>query len=339
MEQGKSLSKNLLYTPLEAYFQHDADVASSTIKESSAKTVSSSQQQQQRQTTVVVHPSQYLNQLSSVPKSLHESSLASFLQSISQDYHRNRATPHDPKNNASRPLSVKDVDDRIKQRAVTLVSGGINASIAMHRRPKTTKKRRRQQSWEQVEGNCKLWTDQYSNGEALNDITFLRTMNTSWNEYIWDVLNIPISIDDLDDNKNIQRVQQRLNSCLMMASSDLELVGAHIKIASCDSHKSWTGRLGVLIGETTNTYRMAGLATTWTKNAKSKKEENIDHPSSHAKGMSITVLVIPKQGTSLILLLPIIPTDDRKQTPPEGSDDGDMLIPLSESTVCIRLKP
>ena len=76
------LSKSALYAPLAAYQQSELE------------------------------PSEYANnQISSkIPKSIMESTLTSFLRSVSYTYHRKRARSYDPKNNGSRPQSLLDVD-------------------------------------------------------------------------------------------------------------------------------------------------------------------------------------------------------------------------------------
>lgn len=99
------LSKNELYTPLAGYDQED------------------------------VEPSVYLGTKSSIPKSLQESSLVQFYRKVSLDYHyKNPNIPSTNNNNgndyknagASRPIPLADVDDRIRQRTVTLLGGGIH---------------------------------------------------------------------------------------------------------------------------------------------------------------------------------------------------------------------
>lgn len=307
MEQGKSLSKNLVYTPLEAYIQYDNASAKSAV------------------TAAVDHPSQYMNQQSSVPKSLHESSLASFLQSVSHDYHRHQATPRDAKNNASRPLTIKDVDNRIKQRAVTLIGGGINASLpittSQHKRTKN-KKRRRQAPWDQVQEQCQQWSTR--NERTLGDGEILREMNSAWNKYIWNLMDIASNDDGSnafnDDSMAIKRVQQLLST----NDGNIELVGAHVKIVSCESHRAWAGRRGVLVGESANTYRIAGLEFSWSRR----------DPNHSKKGYAndILTLVVPKKATSLMLFLPMTDNDARQ------AEDAE-LIRISERTIGVTWIP
>jgi hypothetical protein len=356
MEPGKSLSKNLLYTPWEAYFQTSTEAAPSIVagKSHSKKTgggkLPDKKNTSNNSTGSYVPPSQYYTnqRQSSVPMSLHESTLASFLQFVSHDYHRNWATPHDAKNNSSRPLSLKDVDDRIKQRAVTLVGGGINAPIAISKNStNTTKKRRRRRrqcSWEQVKDKCQKWCVENSI-EPLCDITFLREMNRGWNDYLWNLLEL--STDDLsclDSEEGVQRLQQRWIAIVIGGgrntkyknynANNFELVGGHVKIDSCHSHKAWIGRHGVVIGETQNTYRIACLASTSRKQSKMESIVGDDNDDN------VSVIVVPKQGTALMLLLPVPPAQNFlgsiEDHAARHEHDG-VLIPVSDKTICITL--
>ena len=104
------LSKNALYTPMAGYDQGDVD------------------------------PNQYLATKSSIPKSVQESSLVQFYRNVSLDYHyKNPKIPSTSNMNgndykyagASRPIPLADVNDRIRQRTVTLLGGGIHTVATM----------------------------------------------------------------------------------------------------------------------------------------------------------------------------------------------------------------
>lgn len=359
-QQGKSLSKNLLYTPLEAYLLHDA-AAVATARRTDTKVSITAAATTTSQSTTNPHPSQYLNTLKSVPKSLHETSLAPFLQSISHDHHSGLTTAaaDAAKNNGSRPVSVKDVEDRIKQRAVTLVGGGINASLRSStstrsfpfrnnkhsHRFKAAKKRKRKEWQHQVQENCQSWIDRFGDGHdktsSMTEVEFLREMNKAWNDYMYSEgsstplddftkTEIAPNKEDDSDNKMQRQFQQRLSQ-----EKQLELVGAHVKIAVCNSHKAWAGRFGVLVGETTNTYRIAGLTVGWSSKTALTAAESQDKGHEREKN-AVSTIVVPKQGTSLMLLLPMRPVQDG--TMDSQNDNGEVLIPLSERTVCVTLK-
>ena len=108
---GKTLSKRLLYLPLAAY-------ESSSHGGSDGGT-----------TNNAVDPiTTYLDNRKSLPISVQEKALVNFWHKVGVEYHQNQATVHDPKNNGNRPISLRDLEDRIRQRALTLVGGGINKS-------------------------------------------------------------------------------------------------------------------------------------------------------------------------------------------------------------------
>jgi hypothetical protein len=275
MEDGKSLSKNLMYAPLVAYHKS----ANSTIDDNSGGS----------STSIAKHPSQYTSENRSVSKAFTESSLVSLLHFSSCDYHRKRATVNDAKNNGSRPLGLSDMEDRIRQKAVTLVGGGINTSIPI---PKTKiqSKKRRHRSWEEVEPVLKKLSSSSSSAETLESesghvVSFLQKLNSAWNEYASKLLlkdraknrNQRISDDDLKEievrlgaltrsgihNTTRNRVHSGDNGRSandFMAQDHIDFIGAHVQVKSCKAHVSWEGKFGVLIGETKNTYRIASFA-------------------------------------------------------------------------------
>mmetsp|Transcript_18879 Transcript_18879/g.39698 ORF Transcript_18879/g.39698 Transcript_18879/m.39698 type:complete len:420 (+) Transcript_18879:159-1418(+) len=286
MENGKSLSKNLLYTPLVAYkkvlvsAEENFDDGSST----SANTD--------------YHPSHYMMNKSSVPKALQESSLMSILHSISCDYHRNRAGVNDAKNNGSRPLSLSDVEEKIRQRAVTLIGGGVNTSISINKKPLRSKKRR-QRSWEEKKDVLeKFASSSEATTESGDVISFLQRLNAAWNEYIWKLLSKDKSFNESQSmaGSSLKEIQGQLVSLTRtvigtkkknhsssgstrrekegIACGTFELIGSHIQIKSCNSHRSWIGRFGVVIGETKNTYRIAGFACRKNKK-KAKRNKSV----------------------------------------------------------------
>ena len=307
MEDGKTLSKSLMYAPLVAYQKAAVGSSSSSSK--------------------ATHPSQYMSAKKNVSASLRESSLASTLHFVSCDYHRNRATVNDAKNNGSRPIGLSDVDERIRQRAVTLLGGGINASIPVGKKVVRSKKRRRR-SWETAKPFLsKSFTDEAVLRSDSGDIlSFLRKLNSTWNDYVWKLLS-----NDKDNGGKRQLSDDELNEIEVRLGSlvsrkdlgrdgggnkndggfhqmeetqgdKIDLIGAHLKIIGSNSRRSWVGRFGVLVGETTNTYRIA----TYAPHRKMRK-----NASKEANGMNIEVLVLPKQGSVVQLILPLLPYESK----------------------------
>mmetsp|Transcript_25703 Transcript_25703/g.47903 ORF Transcript_25703/g.47903 Transcript_25703/m.47903 type:complete len:379 (-) Transcript_25703:496-1632(-) len=346
MENGKSLSKNLLYTPLEAYHDHASPTASA---------LSSSNGDDSRSKLIPEDPSQYMNQKSSVPKHLHEASFVEFMHSVSHDYHRNRATAHDAKNNGSRPLTLMDFEDRIRQRAVTLLGGGINSSIPVtttSAAASTTKKRRRR-SWEKVRPIIEK-QDEPDGIEITKDISFLLQLNASWNKYIWKLLGLETEAGTPDGKMPMDTIQRRFDVAYTTKDENLELVGAHIRIERCKSHKTWAGRFGVLVEETTNTYRVVGRPRRKRK-AKNISSDLTEDSESTADSLAETSSImmesflVPKHGSLLMLIVPVPPVDhesgdyihpnhDSLDTM-EPEEKALCLIPLSEKSLAISLRP
>lgn len=325
MDQAKSLSKNLLYAPLEAYFQNATGFAAIPEKLNRAS----------KSEPVPPSPSEYMKQQSSVSKSLHESNLAIFLQSLSKDYHRNWSTAHDVRNNGSRPLSLKDVDVRMRQRTVTLMGGGINASIPTSNRPKNAKqgiKKKRKRTSEQVDVSRNISTT------TNNDFVFLTKLNRLWNDYVCEFFEYSMS-SIRDPETTMQSIQQKLGACLKSGDMNymFEIVGAHVKILSCNSHRSWQGRFGVVVAHTVNTLRVAVVPVKEKHSQTGKSEQSCSKIAS----IYADLLVVPKQGTSIMLLVPFPVmmsskeecNDHLKHCEPQDS----LLVPLCEQTVCVTL--
>ncbi len=380
MEDGKTLSKNLTYAPLAAYQKSAIGARDQDSKKSSP-----------------AHPSQYMSNKKNVPTSLRESSLSSTLHFVSCDYHRNRATINDAKNNGSRPLGLPDVEDRIRQRAVTLVGGGMNSSIPIAKKTNRSKKRRHR-SWEEAEPRLKKYSMEavLSGSEPSHVISFLRKMNMAWNKYAWNLLtsdkdkreNFRLSEDDLNlievrlgtlvsKKKSRSTEGGNFNRAVNSNHGKIDLIGAHLKIDTSDAHKSWGGRFGVLVGETTNTYRIASFArrSKKTKSAtkgslrKKKQQEKDNIGSMHEKSANlkdgktvgdyvkgtdnlepyptssnnknIEILVLPKRGTVLLLILPLVPLGESNEieiykdqaSNAEGTTPPETMIPIPDESI------
>jgi RNase P/RNase MRP subunit p29 len=304
---GKTLSKNALYAPLVAYEQNE------------------------------VEPSNYMSTRSSIPKSLQVSSLVGCLQKVSYDYHRKTAKASDPKNNGSRPASVADFDERIRQKAVTLIGGGVNAAVTSKSTMKkiTTKSRKRQKrEWKDVEPLLLGHDD----SKKINSIPFLRQLNASWNEYIAKLLQVNENTDEASSIK----------SRVVTKRERLELVGAHARVATCCQKKSFIGTSGILLGETKNTWHIARIRQPVIKRDKQQvegaskdvSEEAADDIGSGQKRDTETITV-PKRGSSLVLMIPVVSSieEDSKGGEIKADDSEEDLIVKSERSFCITLDP
>jgi RNase P/RNase MRP subunit p29 len=222
--QSATLSKNALYTPLVA-FESDGD------------------------------PSLYMASRKKVPTSIRESSLMDFLQSVSVDYHRNSSTSTS-KNNGGRPLSLSDVDDRIRQRALTLIGGGINASLAkkrarVDRNPDVMSNRKQKRIISEARLQHVTSVDSVLSVTDTRRAALQRKEQTlaklteRWNDYIKEMIGPPGH--ELNDAA-YALASSRLGTC--------ELIGGVVRIKKCPAHKSWVGKEGMVTEETSNTWKI-----------------------------------------------------------------------------------
>jgi RNase P/RNase MRP subunit p29 len=317
----KTLSKNALYTPLAAYEQTQVD------------------------------PSTYMTtQISTIPKSLKEHSLSVFLQKVSFEYHRNRATASDPKNNGSRPLSVGDIDDRIKRRAVTLIGGGVNSSMTSKQIKSETKSRKRpRREWNDVKSSLRRKHPGRTRSDNDDSIQFLRQLNSSWNDYMAAASILGLNSSSSSSSSSIwdddlMAIKARF---ALARRAQIELVGAHVKVATCPQKKNLVGTLGVLVGETKNTWSVVRLCPS-REDMKDPKDagkpplklEN-DKPVRTSGKHHTELVTIPKRGSSLVLMIPITPSlsDAKEEATMENHEEEKELIVQADRFICITLDP
>ena len=311
-DTSKSLSRNALYTPLRAYEQ------------------------------TVVDPNAFMSTLKNLPASLKESSLFGFMQRIGEDYHRNRATGPDPKNNGSRPLTVSDMDDRLRQRAVTLVGGGVNSAMTTSK-PKTndprTRKRPRR-DWKDME---KILASSIKTKTGV--IAVMCLMNARWNQYIHEVLGLGIHSNK--DLKASQEMKAReIRAKLIAGRDDIELAGAHIRILSCKQKRHLGGTCGFLVGETNNTFAVAIRSPSSRK----KRRRNDSDPcggkgdalaTSYSEATdSIEIVLVPKDGSCLDVIIPMSFRSmelDAPQTIPHNREMSCEMFPVAPRSIFVSL--
>lgn len=311
-ESAKTLSRNALYTPLRAYDQSQ------------------------------VSPTSYMSTLKNLPVSLKDSSLSSFMHYVSEDYHRNRITGTDPKNNGSRPLTASDMDDRLRQRAVTLVSGGINSSLstlkprAKNQVPAKHSKKRPRRAWEQVQEIIMKKTSNTPT-KALHSIEFLTSMNKRWNSYFLQILNVDIGSNEI-------KRESKIRSSLARLWDEIEVAGAHVAIRSCKPKRHLINNFGVLIGQTRNTWSVA-LRRTFARQESpiQKAKTKSDVRCSETSAQPIEIVVVPKDGSTLVLIIPISQeetdegVDTREQSHGSSGANHLQIIPLAPKCVFVTL--
>jgi RNase P/RNase MRP subunit p29 len=177
-----------------------------------------------------VDPSAYMLNRKNVPSSIRESSLIQFLQSVGD-------------------LSTRDVEDRIKQRALTLVGGGINSSSLNKPRKQrgvlVLSNRQRKRRILITSQRKQRRQDASGRNEKKDSSNLLLTLNTQWNMYVRKL----VTREELSDASVLS---QKLES-------HLELAGAFVRITECCAHKQWVGREGMIVETTANTWRIAWI--------------------------------------------------------------------------------
>jgi hypothetical protein len=309
-EDGKTLSKNALYTPLNAYDQ------------------------------TAVEPSNYMASQSAIPKYLQESSLVEFLRSVSVAYHRTYVSVKAAKNGGSRPLSLFDVNDRIRQRAVSLLGGGIHAAVKPNnsqapRQGQTSSRRQRRKRGRANNANVDI-SQKKQKLSSNEQIHFLRGLNTKWNEYISNVL-------ELEENTSSEVILGRAASVM----GQVDLVGAHLRIVKCTQKHRLEGKTGVLVDISKNTWKVAVLKSVKGSitHSNDKNTNNLSEEPTSKEGTSESIrnemqlLVIPKRGSSLVLLIPAHAATSRTSDRMDRNEGDDVLISTADQTICIVLDP
>lgn len=234
-------------------------------------------------------------------------------------------------------MSAADISERIRQKAVTLVGGGINSSITSTTKSEATKlRKRRRQEWTDVESALNYGIETTAENEKSpggdDAIRFLLQLNSSWNKYISDLLKITeVSEDELTTVK----------SRFISARSKVELIGAHVRVATCNQKKHLVNSYGVIIGETKNTWKIVAREVL-KQSRKRAKPEDEDSQSDAKNGINCKVIVLPKRGSSLVLIIPIISSLSKGDSEVLCGGDGEQnhqLIAKSEKSLRITLDP
>lgn len=291
---GKLLSRNELYSPLVAYEQ------------------------------TRVAPSSYMMTQPSIPKPLRESSLISFLQKVSNDFHRYNSNAGDPKNNGSRPTSHGDVESKIKQRAVTLIGAGVASSLTSDITAPEKRRKRKRRSWSDVEVTLRKQSQECDTlPQRLDSPQFLQQLNTKWNEYISSALMLTEATSEASS----------VASTFASQRAHLELIGAHVRIATCSQRRRMEGRYGVLVGETENAWQIAALQS--KSETLAKETAGSDEPILKR---TVDTLLLPKRGSCLILIIPTSTSPNDPITNPDSENFYD-LISHSKRSICITVDP
>ena len=231
-----------------------------------------------------VNPSAYMLTRKNVPSSIRESSLIEFLQAVGQQQ-----------------LSLQNVEERIQQRALTLVGGGTTSKSSRKKQSKEENVIRNQQhllSNRQRKKFLMIRQQQQQHGTKNNDkkkkeetFHLLLQLNARWNDYVRKLVNE-------GDLSNTIAMSRKL-------ASHLELVGAFVRITKCSAHKQWVGREGMIVGMTVNTWRIAWIP---------RHVFAIKHNSNTPYCCMWKLLVVPKHGSQVAFSMPLHDKDENATT-------------------------
>ena len=326
---NKTFSKNLLYMPLVAYDTKDGHGEPD--------------------------PDAYMASRKSMPKSVVEKSLTEFWHKVGVDYHRNLATVHDSKNNGNRPSSLAEMEERIRQRVLVLIGGGINSTL-------TTNTQQRRNESTATAANRK--TRKRRRKTAMNVSTdhsrteeFLQQLNGLWNEYIHKLFYLqPPATSAVTDSSTSNNNSSSLYQALTRKTSfwarvthyisyeKAQLVGAKVRIKACRQHPHLQRKEGFLVSITKNTWVvMMQISITMNNNNSSsnKKRQKLE---SHQNDPLVRVsetdnsdakegksqdqrvwknTIVPKRGSTLSLLIPIPSSEADASEPPKNDKSAD----------------
>ena len=280
--KNKTLSKKGLYAPLSVYGRDDVNVIN--VNDDLATAASKAKARK-------------------LPSSLKDGALIDFLFQVGKEHNR-KALMSVGKNNGCKPVSQNEVNDRIRMRALTLIGGGINTSIS----GSGDQKRKRvsasvllppqQQQYcnmsnrkrKQICGKTKYvhkvagraGTDSTTRMHSTWDT--LEEVNSKWNDYVRRFLKDEGV--DLKSMSNSMSANRSLTNTLSRIMSRVELVGSFVEIVRCESHPHLVSTEGFLIGETSQTWRLATLP---------RKVEK-DKPKPKPEKRICKVLTVPKGG-------------------------------------------
>ena len=236
---------------------------------------------------------------SSVRKSLQEQALYDFYADRSAHFHAVNDRL-DGKNTSGRPLTADEIASRLRLRTLTLVGGGYGTAPRQSSKQPPTAKRTISSRKRKRRGTDKTTQQSLDPAVMRQQALFLRHLNEQWNEYARKVLQINDSGDRSSD--------EMLSFSSACWRERMEWIGAAVRVNRCKQHIGWVGRTGVLCGQTTCTWRVA-----WMEQERKKLDER---ERDSVTGTWKKTLLIPKLGTSLIALLPVLPSQQE-----EGTDE------------------
>jgi hypothetical protein len=256
-------------------------------------------------------------QMQRVPKSLQESSLVEFYRTLSVRYHRQPALATSL-NTGHRPLTVSEINDKIRQRAITLAHTNYNDNNKSRR----TRKRKRKSTTSSCPQSVRVSSLPIE--DSLSTV-FLTSLQSSWLDYFHLQLRNWLSTcypRQKGAKVSFQQVEYATASCLR--ANCIEWVGAPIQVTYDDtssettvSKKSYSSKKalrrnacrGILVSQSATTLRVASTASTEPGDGTTL---NIATKPKIPEESLVTVTTIPREGSRLEITL-LLPWDEAQQ--------------------------
>jgi RNase P/RNase MRP subunit p29 len=249
-----SLSKNALYAPLNTYLNE--------TKRNSSKAVNAN---------------------------LREKALYSFIESVSSEYHSPDTSLglENGANNGGLALNARQIEQKLSQRALTLIKGGINSSIVKSTSAmvdgdnlSATRQRKSGSSgvvrlYGSVSNKKRKRSREEMTGIVSSSPEVLVGLNQIWNKYIEKLLS---------NSPNSKEILSLMTSA--------ELTGAIASVARSQSCRSHIGKVGFIIDITKNTWKF------------SIPKDGSKDTEGMIKCKEFKVIVVPKRDSTLVIKIP-----------------------------------
>jgi hypothetical protein len=250
-----------------------------------------------------VEPSNYLRSVGTLPKSVGEAALKSFLGAISCHHHLSKASLHG-KNTSARPLQEYDVRDRLQQRALMLVGGGFygnsnkkNDAVPKGRSARSRIRKRKSRVKKSQKIPEEVWNEQ---------VAFLKELNQRWNRYAWSLFQPPDQKQKRSTEDEFAH-HQSLTLRVKRLSKTMDWVGARVRLDQCASLREKIGCQGILMEDTACTWQIFPMDTTGINTGRRR-------------------IVIPKKSSIVTVLLPTIQKQEEgKECVSNGSKPTEYL--------------
>lgn len=245
--------------------------------------------------------------LHSVGSTLREKSLYHFLETVSAEFHSPDSSLgiKNGESNGGMGISARQVEQKLSQRALTLIKGGIKTSLvkstdelvddtkgtandSMGNRTsiETARKERSAKGLVRLHGSVSNRKRKRARKEMTSKTIvaqptcpeILHGLHQIWNKYIQNLL--------VDSSNNSKEAISLLTSA--------ELIGAIASVAKGRACRSYIGKIGFIVDITKNTWKLCvpkDGSTSTTEGINTCKE--------------FKVIVVPKRGSTLLIKLPV----------------------------------